>query len=182
MKALKFLADGSTGRFSGIAWPVPHGSEPGAWLEAGGTLELCRTGIHACLPEGLLGWLDDELWEIELGGRVEEVEDAVVGERGRLLRRVEAWDAGCAAEFVAAVSARATAGDLAGDLPALAAGLRPDDVPAAGAPPAASPGAIAANVAYVAASAVALASADPAAALADERAWQTAWLVERLGL
>jgi hypothetical protein len=190
VRALKFLAAGATGRFSGVAWPRPCGDDPGEWLEADGPLEPCSSGLHACRSGRLVDWLDDELWEVELAGAVEELADVLLAERGRLLRQVEAWNPHCAAAFVRAVSARAAdrvrdgdAGSLAADLPALAHGLRPDAEPPTGAvEPGATHGAVAANVAYVAAHAVALAASDPAAAFARERTWQDAWLADRLAL
>ncbi len=93
MKAYKFLAEGRVGRFSDVHWPE------GEWIEAGGPLEDCRTGIHACLLSQLPDWIDDELWEIELDGEVALHEAMVVAERGRLLRRVERWDAATAQAF-----------------------------------------------------------------------------------
>lgn len=93
MRAFKFLAAGTIGRFSDVHWPV------GEWIEAGGDLEDCRTGIHAVLLPQLLDWIDDELWEIELDGKIVEHEAMVVAERGRLDRRVDAWDAAAAQAF-----------------------------------------------------------------------------------
>ncbi len=97
----KFLAEGGVGRFSNVRWPTDE------WIEAGGELEDCRIGVHALLLPQLLDWLDDELWEIELGGEVVEHEAMVVAERGRLVRRIDAWDAAAAQAFADACAWRA---------------------------------------------------------------------------
>lgn len=127
MIALKFLAADGRGRYSGYAWPLPVAGRPGPWVEASGPLEPGRVGIHALEPGELAHWLDDGLWRIELGGRVRRVERILVAERGRLLERIEAWDAaaafdlavGCALrtrERAAAVLAEAGRGEAAATL------------------------------------------------------------------
>ena len=91
MIAYKFLrADGST-VFSGFRWPLP-GDEPGAWVQA--AVDPCRSGIHACRPGDLPYWVGPTLYEIELGGEIVEERTKVIAARGRLLRRVTAWDDG----------------------------------------------------------------------------------------
>jgi hypothetical protein len=85
--AYKFLAAGRFATFSGVSWP-----EPGTWLDAGGELERCSSGIHALRAEALLGWIDDELWTCELGGAIEDDGDVLVAERGRLVDRIQAWN------------------------------------------------------------------------------------------
>ena len=89
MIAYKFLrADGST-VFSGFSWPLP-GSEPGPWVEA--PVDPCCSGIHACRPGDLSYWVGPTLYEIELDGEIVEERTKVVASRGRLLRRIDAWD------------------------------------------------------------------------------------------
>ena len=83
MIAYKFLSSDRVGLFSGVTWP-----EPGTWLEADAEVERCASGIHALHAEGLLGWIDDELWTCELDGIVEDDGRELVAERGRLLERV----------------------------------------------------------------------------------------------
>lgn len=199
MIAYKFLRTGAVGRFSQFQWPTPAGDSPGGWVGAEGNLENCRNGIHACRVSDLLGWIDDELWEIELDGSVQELPSLVVAPRGRLTRRLEAWDDSLALGFAtacadrtrveepAAAPAQATA--FAADAVALVHGRRPemwDEMPGL---PAQSPSATAANlgfvVAHTAGSAATERSGDPAAYQAGfdaERAWQLDWLTERLGL
>ena len=101
MIAYKFLSYDRAGLFSGVTWP-----EPGTWLEADGEVERCVSGIHAVHPEGLLGWIDDELWTCELAGIVEDDGQELIAERGRLLERVEAWNETAARDFARACAAR----------------------------------------------------------------------------
>ncbi len=107
MIAFKFLGPGSVGLFSRLEWPVPGGGRPGGWVEAGGPLEECRTGVHACGPWGLIDWLDSELWHIELDEPIVETDAGFVAGRGRLLRRVEAWDGRAAGDLARACVERA---------------------------------------------------------------------------
>jgi hypothetical protein len=98
MLAYKFLVAGSRGRFSDFEWPQPDGDEPGEWVNTG-SVEVCLSGVHACRVTDLLDWIDDELWLVELEGSVTEEGPMVVGERGRLLRRIVEWDATAAVAF-----------------------------------------------------------------------------------
>jgi len=87
--AYKFLrADGGS-VFTGFAWPLPAAG-PGAWVEA--PLDPCRSGIHACRPGDLPYWAGRVLYEIELDGEIREEPRKVLATRGRLVRRVSAWD------------------------------------------------------------------------------------------
>jgi hypothetical protein len=197
--AYKFLCDGSVGRFSEFRWPVPNGDSPGEWVEVDGELEECLTGIHACRVEDLPGWIDDELWEVELGGAVVELSSRVVAPRGRLTRRIDAWNGEAAAEFASACAERArelVAAGAAGEAPAFAAdadalvaGRRPEMWDERFAAPPQSASATAANLGFVVAHAAGNAALERAGdadaygeAFAAERAWQVDWLAERLGL
>jgi hypothetical protein len=99
--AYKFLSPDRVGLFSGVRWP-----EPGTWFEADAEVERCVSGIHALHTEGLLGWIDDELWTCELDGIVENDGQELVAERGRLLERVAAWNESAARDFAGACAAR----------------------------------------------------------------------------
>ena len=90
MRAYKFLTADGHGLFSRFAWPLPNGG-PGAWVES--EIEPCRAGIHACRKNDLPFWIAPALYEIELEGPVDEHAVKVVAARGRLLRRIDAWDA-----------------------------------------------------------------------------------------
>jgi hypothetical protein len=87
--AYKFLRDDGTSLFAGFQWPLP-GDSPGTSVEA--RVEQCRSGIHACRPTDLPLWAGGRLYEIELSGEIVEEQTKVVASRGRLLRRLEAWD------------------------------------------------------------------------------------------
>lgn len=90
MIAYKFLrADGSS-VFTGFAWPLPAGGGPGAWVDA--PLDPCRSGIHACRVSDLPYWAGRVLYEVELGGDFVEEATKVTASRGRLVRRIPAWD------------------------------------------------------------------------------------------
>lgn len=93
MRALKVLDEGGVGRFSAFRWPAPEGGEPGAWVEDRGDTHACVRGVHACTPEQLPYWLGPELYVIELDGPIAHVERKLVAERGRLVRRIDRWNA-----------------------------------------------------------------------------------------
>jgi hypothetical protein len=99
--AYKFLSSDRVGLFSGVMWP-----EPGTWLEGDAEVERCVSGIHVLHPDGLLGWIDDELWTCEVAGIVEDDGGEVVAGRGRLLERVAAWNETSARDFARACAAR----------------------------------------------------------------------------
>jgi hypothetical protein len=85
-RAYKFTLPGARSPFTSFAWPV------GEWVEAEGELALCRNGIHACRPEALPRWLNDELWLVELDQVEDEQEGLLLARRGRLLERIDAWN------------------------------------------------------------------------------------------
>jgi hypothetical protein len=98
MRAYKFLATDGTTVMSGTKWPLPTDNRPGPWVEAA-SVSPCREGIHACRTGDLAYWLHEELWEIELDDGLQESRRKVVGRRGRLLHRLEAWSGGVAREL-----------------------------------------------------------------------------------
>ena len=89
MIAYKFLQPDGTSVFTGFRWETPNGG-PGPWVEA--RVDPCRSGVHACRAGDLPFWVGHILFEIELDGGLVEGRSKVVASRGRLLRRVEAWD------------------------------------------------------------------------------------------
>ena len=89
MIAYKFLRHDGTSVFTGFRWPLPN-EGPGPWVEAG--VDPCRSGIHGCRRADLPLWAGRRLYEVELDGEVVEEAMKVVARRGRLLRRIEAWD------------------------------------------------------------------------------------------
>ena len=93
MIGYKFLNPDGTGPYSGFSWPLPLQQDlPSAWVEVRGRLQLCRNGIHACRVAQLPYWWGPQLWEIELTEPITDAGRVVLGARGRLLRRVGAWD------------------------------------------------------------------------------------------
>jgi hypothetical protein len=201
MIAFKFLRSGRTGPFSAFQWP-----EPGVWVRAARELAACKRGIHACRPSDLPWWLADELWEIELDGRVQADEHKIIAPAGRLRLQIEGWTAECAREYAEACAWRAHDRAVQALIRAgrrheaceLASCATLDDVLAAAQKVAedipetrinlaiAGDGAVRAltgaapTSAYI--SAHAAMRLDGTAGYAAERAWQSRWLVERLGL
>src|SRR6266542_3248172 len=54
---------------------------------------------HLVMCDGCAIYLEHMRWTIELDGRVDREEGVLVAERGRLLERVEAWNAEAARDF-----------------------------------------------------------------------------------
>jgi len=201
MIAYKFLRSGRTGPFSGFQWP-----EPGEWVHANRHMAACRRGIHACRIIDLPWWLADELWEIELDGRVQVDEHKVFAPAGRLRAQIERWTPACAQEYADACAWRAheramqalaraghtsAAGELAAcktldDVLLLARDLAEATPDTEISLTIARDGAFRAltgappTAAYIAAHAAM--RLDGPAAYAAERSWQSRWLAEQLGL
>jgi len=165
--ALKCLHACGVAPFSRLAWPLPRGGEPGAWVEA--DPDACASGIHACHADSLPYWLTEHLWMIELD-EVEAAEHKLVARRGRLLDRVHAWDGSAMSDFAFDCVGRAEA-LLARD--ESLAGYVQDARTSARAGHAPVTGFITARVAEL---------ADGVEAYDAERAAQARWLVVRLGL
>jgi hypothetical protein len=89
MIAYKFLRPDGSSVFTRFTWPLPDGG-PGPWVDAG--IDPCRSGIHACRRADLPLWLGRTLYEIELDGEIQPEATKLVAARGRLLRRIDAWD------------------------------------------------------------------------------------------
>lgn len=201
MIAYKFLRAGRVGPFSDFAWP-----EPGRWVRAGAATDPCRRGIHACRTHDLPLWLADELWEIELQGEVRVDAHKIVAAAGRLGSRVKRWTPTCAHEYAYACAWRARDTTILGltdagyehaadklamcatlDQLLIAARRLVVDIPDARIPlTIAGDGAVRAlsgaapPAAYIAAHAALRVGGPPG--YAAERAWQSRWLSERLGL
>jgi hypothetical protein len=211
MIAYKFLAPGRVGPFSRVTWP-----EPGEWLAAvsRAPARACEARIHACRSEDLPEWMETELWRIELDGDVRVDCGKLVADRGRLIERIDVWDAALMTQFAQACALRARDAALTvlapgsdahealaacEDAAALAAacadvrGLDARGERAAGyagdaarhvlgavADPPTAPMHAAVN-GFISAHAAAFAQ-DDVGAVDGERAWQSAWLAQRLGL
>ena len=166
MKAYKFLADDGSGIFSRFRWPAPDGA-PGAWVEA--ALSPCRSGVHACRPSDLPYWIGPTLYEVELAGEILEHGMKIVAERGRLTRRIDAWNDTTREEYSQICIARASELAASTSKP-LERWAPPREASAAGP---ALMGFIAARIAEE------IGGLD---AYLDERTRQSDWLVDRLGL
>ena len=201
MIAYKFLRSGRIGPFSAFRWP-----EPGIWVRAADDVAACRRGIHACRPSDLPWWLADELWEIELDGRVQADEHKILAPAGRLRSQIEGWTSACAQEYAEACAWRAheravqalTRGgyrdearqfERCGTLEAVLVAARQvaEDIPEARISlTIAGDGAFRAltgappTSAYIAAHAAMRLDGVPG--YSAERAWQARWLADRLGL
>lgn len=200
MIAYKFLRAGRVGPFSGFQWPEP---DVRVYAER---VSACRRGIHACRLSDLPWWLADELWEVELDARVKVDEHKLIAPSGRLRSRIETWTPACAQQYADACAWRAhgravqaltraghrraaqqlaacatlddvqvTARHLAGDIPETRVSVTIAADGAASALAGAAPAS-----AYIAAHAAM--RLDGADANSAERAWQSRWLAERLGI
>lgn len=185
MIAYKFLAADARAPFSRCSWPLPAGG-PGAWVDAdAGPLDPCRNGVHACAPVDLPYWIAAELWQVELAGEQMAGPQSLVARRGRLLRRVDAWNADNAHAFAEHCRARAEA--FVTELPHRHGAAATAELLDCGAQYLATVRACldAGNHAvcsFAAAMAFTVLAPSPAAAFSAERAAQGEWLRERLGL
>ena len=166
MRAYKFLTADCLGVFSRFAWPLPD-EGPGAWIED--AVEPCRVGVHACRPADLPYWVAPALFEIELDGPLDEHALKVVAPRGRLIRRVTAWNE--EAQEAYGQMCFSHAHELAAAAPELLAGWAPSA--GIGLTESARLGFIAARIAE---------ELGGAEAHSRERQHQSEWLVEQLAL
>jgi hypothetical protein len=201
MIAYKFLSTGRIGPFSKFEWP-----EPGVWVRAAAATDACRRGVHACRTRDLPWWLADELWEVELDGELRIDEHKIVAPAGALRSQIDGWTPGCAQDYGEACAWRARdttslalsrdghvdaarelaksatldellviARRLSHDLPEGRISLTIAGDGAFRALTGAAP-----TSAYIAAHAALRLDGLPG--YAAERAWQSRWLAERLGL
>jgi hypothetical protein len=165
--AYKFLRPDGTSLFTGFRWQLPDGA-PGEWVDA--RVDPCRSGIHACRVSDLPFWVGRALYEVELEGEVLEQRSKLVASRGRLVRRVEAWDDELRDAYtrMCADRAHALASSVSPPLEAWDAVVEPSvrEGPAL-------LGFVAARIAE---------EISGSEAYHAERARQTEWLAERLGL
>lgn len=105
MLAYVFLLAGGVGPVSDIAWPLPDEHGPGGWLEAAQVVPP-DSRVQAYHTKDLPFWVSQVLWVAELDGHVTEHRCHVAGDRGRLVRRVEAWTPEVSAAFAAACGFR----------------------------------------------------------------------------
>ena len=161
MIAYKFLAGDGTGVFSRFRWPL------GEWVEA--HVDPCRSGVHGCRPGDLPYWIGPTLYEIELNGEIVDHMLKVVAPRGRLTRRIDAWNDETREAYSQMCIARAA--ELAAASPRPLPDWAPPPAAAAGGP--ALMGFIAARIAE---------ETGGVEAYMAERARQAGWLTETLAL
>ena len=94
--AIKFLTADGRGPQSNFKWP-----QPGEWVETKGELSACHNGVHAATLAQALTWCDSSAWLIELDGEIIEADYKLCARRGRLVRRLDAWDERSARLFAA---------------------------------------------------------------------------------
>jgi hypothetical protein len=174
MIAYKFLRRGSVSPFAQHPWP-----RDGAWVESSEGARTCDGAVHACAVADLPLWMDSELWRVELDDVVDTAHDKIAARRGRLLERVDTWTPELAAEYAAACAARTHARAQAADERAAAYAQDAARYAQLAADEPARAAACAATSAYIAVSA---AMHRDGAHAGHERAWQAAWLAQRLGL
>jgi hypothetical protein len=167
----KFLATGARGPLSNFAWPAPVSRAPGAWVEVDGPLSPCRRGVHACRPFDLAHWIHDELWELEVGGEQTAGLDCLVVQRARLVRRIDAWSEQTQ-RFAQACVEHAAALVEPVHFDVVRALL--DDARSM------ATGGYVAMSAFTAALAVSRLPAASSSTYREERAWQSAWIVNEL--
>lgn len=116
-------------------------------------------GVVAYRAAELPHWVADELWRVELDGDITERAHSLTARRGRVVERIGAWDAAAVGEFAEACLARH------------------DELGGATNP---------CTAAYMAAHAAGVLAEEAGASYEEahdaERAWQSAWLSDRLGL
>jgi hypothetical protein len=101
--AYAFLAEGAVAPLSGFRWPSPKNREPGPWVDKD---TAPAEALRGCRADDLRYWLDDELWNIELGGTLSTRDHLLLAERARLVDRIESWNDPLAWEFMWACARR----------------------------------------------------------------------------
>ncbi len=90
MKYYKALTAENKGPYSGFDFSpyLPKNGKPGKWLPVVKTLEMCESGWHGCTAKQLLKWLNANIYEVEIRGKVKREDDKFCAEQMRLVRRV----------------------------------------------------------------------------------------------
>jgi hypothetical protein len=90
----KVLADDCTPHHGGTG--VWH---PKKWRSVRRELIPCQRAIHACRREDLVYWLGPTIWTFEFADEPTVHENKVYGRKGRILERLETWNARAARLF-----------------------------------------------------------------------------------
>lgn len=83
----KALKDGRS-PYQRVAWPLPVGRKPGAWMEVAGEPVLCKRGLHGYIHREDAAANGTEVYAMEVAGTVVRDHEKVAASRARLLRRV----------------------------------------------------------------------------------------------
>jgi len=71
---------------------LPKGKRPGKWLPKVDRLELCASGWHGCRDGDILNFLDVNIYEIEMRGKILTDNNKFSVQQIRLLRKCENWN------------------------------------------------------------------------------------------
>jgi hypothetical protein len=100
MQLYKFLNfDGSPFHGGSGSWALPVDGAPGRWMPRIHDPGQCMRGYHLCRDEDLIYWLGPALYLAESRGPVIVSENKVVSCEVRLIRRIDTWFPGVAAQF-----------------------------------------------------------------------------------
>ena len=96
MKYYKSLTADNEGPYSEFDFTpfLPKDGEPGPWLPAVKTLDMCASGWHCADEDRIIQWLQANIYEVEIRGKVLEDDDheKVCAQEMRLLRKCEGWN------------------------------------------------------------------------------------------
>lgn len=69
-----------------------HTWQVGEWVEVRGELIACHHGIHLCREQGLLHWLNRDIYEAEYDSEYIECDDKIVVRRARITKHLSSWN------------------------------------------------------------------------------------------
>src|SRR5271166_2226126 len=73
-------------------WPLPEGTEPGAWMPKIEELKMCALGYHILRAKDLVRWLGPAIFEVEVRGEILFADDKAVTQQARLVKRFMTWN------------------------------------------------------------------------------------------
>src|SRR5271166_6561110 len=73
-------------------WPLPEGTEPGAWMPKIEELKMCALGYHILRAKDLISWLGPAIFEVEAKGEILFADDKAVTQQARLVKRFTTWN------------------------------------------------------------------------------------------
>lgn len=102
MQVYKFLARGRRHPFTTVPFPAP-----GEWVEAGDQCADGPDGVRIATAAHLAHWVNDELWRVEAEGEIVVESFSSSAARARLVAQVDEWDETTGRAFAAACAWRA---------------------------------------------------------------------------